>query len=331
VRRTEIAGEGEKEFNVTELKPDEAPTKPVVNGGIVLFNNGNLKFCNQRTLGAGGKSVVGITQADAVKDICYMTSDKNVYCFTDKGNVARIAASDLDEKSWKDKGQPLLKSVPQADKEEKVVSVLCLDDITDPEASIIFFTSDGMAKRTLVSEYTSINKNYYQATIVKEGEKLLNVTHFVPEQTMLFVTTDGMVLNAESTDVPVQGRRSAGVKGIMLADGDSVSSATMTDDLGEVLVITELGYGKRVLLFDLEVSKRYRKGLKIIDTDLTRGKVVFSDVVKLTFVVAFFFEDDESETIFTDFIDVERRTDVGVYLPTNRNARILSALKHRMN
>ena len=330
-RRTEIAGEGEKEFNVTELKPDEAPTKPVVNGGIVLFNNGNLKFCNQRTLGAGGKSVVGITQADAVKDICYMTSDKNVYCFTDKGNVARIAASDLDEKSWKDKGQPLLKSVPQADKEEKVVSVLCLDDITDPEASIIFFTSDGMVKRTLVSEYTSINKNYYQATIVKEGEKLLNVTHFVPEQTMLFVTTDGMVLNAESTDVPVQGRRSAGVKGIMLAEGDSVSSATMTDDLGEVLVITELGYGKRVLLFDLEVSKRYRKGLKIIDTDLTRGKVVFSDVVKLTFVVAFFFEDDESETIFTDFIDVERRTDVGVYLPTNRNARILSALKHRMN
>ena len=330
-RRTEIAGEGEKEFNVTELKPDEAPTKPVVNGGIVLFNNGNLKFCNQRTLGAGGKSVVGITQADAVKDICYMTSDKNVYCFTDKGNVARIAASDLDEKSWKDKGQPLLKSVPQADKEEKVVSVLCLDDITDPEASIIFFTSDGMVKRTLVSEYTSINKNYYQATIVKEGEKLLNVTHFVPEQTMLFVTTDGMVLNAESTDVPVQGRRSAGVKGIMLAEGDSVSSATMTDDLGEVLVITELGYGKRVLLFDLEVSKRYRKGLKIIDTDLTRGKVVFSDVVKLTFVVALFFEDDESETIFTDFIDVERRTDVGVYLPTNRNARILSALKHRMN
>ena len=330
-RRTEIVGAGEKEFVVSELKPEEAAAKPVVNGGIVLFNNGNLKFCNQRTLGAGGKSVVGITQADAVKDICYMTSDKNVYCFTDKGNVARISATDLDEKSWKDKGQPLLKLMSQADKEEKVVSILCLDDITDPEASIIFFTSDGMAKRTLVSEYTALNKNYFQATIVKEGEKVLNVTHFVPENTMLFITSDGMVLNAESTDVPVQGRRSAGVKGIMLADGDSVSSATMTDDLGEVLVITELGYGKRVLLFDLEVSKRYRKGLKIIDTDLTRGKVVFSDVVKLTFVVAFFFDDDESETIFTDFIDVEGRTDVGVYLPTNRNARIVSALKHRMN
>ena len=330
-RRTEIAGDGSKEFNVTELKPEEAAAKPVVNGGIVLFNNGNLKFCNQRTLGAGGKSFEGISQADAVKDICYMTSDKNVYCFTDKGNVARICAADLPEKAWKDKGLPLIKVMAQADKEEKVVSVLCLDDIKDPEASIIFFTTDGMAKRTLVSEYTSINKSYFQATIVKEGESLVSVMHFDPTQTMLFVTVDGMVLNAETTDVPVQGRRSAGVKGIMLSDGDSVSSATMTDDLGEVVVITELGYGKRVLLFDLEVSKRYRKGLKIIDTDLSRGKVVFSDVVKLSYVIAFFFENEESESIFTDFIDVEDRTDIGVYLPTNRNARILAALKHRMN
>jgi len=330
-RRTEIIGEGEKEYNVSELKPEEAEAKPIVNGGVVLFNNGNLKFCNQRTLGAGGKSVLGISQADAVKDICYLTSDKNVYCFTDKGNVARIAVSDLQERSWKDKGTPFIKIVSTAEQDEKVVSLLCLDDITDPNASIVFFTTDGMAKRTLVSDYTSLTKNYFQATIVKEGEKVINVANFVEGNTMLFVTVDGMVLNAETTDVPVQGRRSSGVKGIMLADGDVVSSASIVDDLGEILVITELGYGKRVLIYDIEVSKRYRKGLKIIDTDLTRGKVVFSDVVKMTYLVAFFFDNDESETIFTDFIDVQGRTDIGEYIPTNRNARILTAYKHRTN
>ena len=331
VRRTEIIEEGEKEFTVGELKPEEAASKPVVNGGVVLFANGNLKFCNQRTLGAGGKSIIGLGESDVVKDICYLTSDKNVYAFTDKGNVARINAADLPEKSWKDKGLPFVKVVSQADKEERVVSILCLDDLSDPQDSILFFTSDGMVKRTLVSEYLALSKDYFQATIVKEGERVLNVAPYVEGSSMLYVTVDGMVLNAELTDVPVQGRRSAGVKGMMLSDGDSVSSASVVDDLGEVIVVTELGYGKRVLLVDLEVSKRYRKGLKIIDTDLSRGKVVFSDVVKMPYMVAFFYDNEESELISTDLIDIEDRTDLGVYLPENRNARILSAGKHRTN
>ena len=330
-RRTEIADMTSGDFTVSELKPEEAASRPVVNGGVVLFDNGNIKFCNQRTLGAGGKSVIGLTESDIVKDICYLTSDKNVYCFTDKGNVARISVADLPEKSWKDKGLPFVKIMSQADKEEKVVSILCLDDYTGAEDSIVFFTSDGMAKRTLVSEYLSLTKNYFQATIVKEGEKLLSVAPFSTEKSMLFVTTDGMVLNAETIDVPVQGRKSSGVRGIMLADGDSVHSASMVDDLGEVIVVTELGYGKRVILADLEISKRYRKGLKIIDTDLSRGKVVFSGAVMMPFMVAFFYDGGESELINTDLIDIEDRTDIGVYLPENRNARVIYAGKHRTN
>ena len=331
-RRTEIR-EDTGDLTVSELKPEEAASKPVVNGGIVLFSNGNLKFCNQRTLGAGGKSTIGLSDSDIVKDILYLTSDRNFYAFTDKGNVARIAAQDLSEKSWKDKGVPFIKLVPQADKDERVISVLALDESEKAPAdlSIVFFTSDGMVKRTLASEYTALSKSYFQATVVKEGEKVINVDYFKEGFSMLFVTQDGMVLNAETTDVPVQGRRSAGVKGIMLSEGDTVSSASVVSDSGEVIVVTELGYGKRVLIADLDVGKRYRKGLKIIDTDLTRGKVVFSDVVTMPYMVAFFYESGESELIVTDLIDIEDRTDIGVYLPENRNARILSARKHRTN
>ncbi|MBP5404470.1 MAG: DNA topoisomerase 4 subunit A [Clostridia bacterium] len=331
VRRTEIIGEGDKEYNVSELKPEEAAAKPVVNGGVVLFGNGNLKFCNQRTLGAAGKNILGLSDADMVKDICYLTSDKNVYCFTDKGNVARISAADLPEKSWKDRGLPFVKVMSQGDKEERVVSVLCLDDVTDPQASVVFFTSDGMAKRTLVSEYLTLTKNYFQATIVKEGERVVNVMPFVEGYSMIFVTQDGMVLKAETDDVPVQGRRSAGVKGIMLSDGDAVSSANVVDDAGEVIVLTELGYGKRVLISEIDPSKRYRKGLKLIDTDLSRGKVVFSDVVKMPYLVALFYDNEENELINTDLFDLEDRTDIGVYLPADRNVRIVGAWKHRTN
>ena len=332
-RRTTIMDESGKEMTVSELKPEEGESKPVVNGGIVLFKNGNLKFCNQRTLGAGGKNVLGLTETDIVKDICYLTSDKNFYAFTDKGNVARILASDLPEKSWKDKGVPFLKLVPQADKEEKVVAVLCLEEgeKANPENSLIFFTSDGMAKRTLVSEYTALSKAYFQATVLKEGEKLLNVSNCDEGNSMIFVTKDGMALNAELTDVPVQGRRSSGVKGIALNDGDSVVFASVIDDMGELIVVTELGYGKRMILGEFDVGKRYRKGTKVIDTDLSRGPIVFADIVKMPYMVAFFYENDESELVPTELIDIQMIGDLGSYIPENRNARILSASKHRTN
>ena len=332
-RRTTIVDENGKEMIVSELKPEEAESKPVVNGGIVLFKNGNMKFCNQRTLGAGGKNVIGLTPDDVVVDILYLTSDKNFYAFTDKGNVARIAASDLPERSWKDKGLPFIKIVSQADKEERVVSILCLDesDKANPENSIIFFTSDGMAKRTLASEYISLSKSYFQAMILKEGEKVVNVRSFDEGDSMIFVTKDGMVLNAETDDVPVQGRRSAGVKGIALNAGDQVIFAAINGDGGELIVVSELGYGKRVIVEEFGKSKRYRKGVKVMDTDLSRGPIVFADVVQMPYLVAFFYDNDESENVLSDMIDIQSVNDIGSYLPTNRNARIIAADKHRTN
>lgn len=331
-RRTTILDESGKEMVISELKPEEAESKPVVNGGIVLFQNGNLKFCNQRTLGAGGKSVVGLTESDIVKDICYLTSDKNFYAFTDKGNVARILAADLPERSWKDKGLPLIKLVPQADKEERVVSILVLEDEqSTPESSLVFFTSEGMAKRTLSSEYVSLSKSYFQATVLKEEERLIGVSKFDAGTSMVFVTQDGMVLNAELTDVPVQGRRSAGVKGIALNPGDKVIFASVIDDMGELIVVSELGYGKRMIIGEFDISKRYRKGTKVMDTDLSRGPVVFADIVKMPYMVAFFYDNEDSELVPTELIDIQMIGDLGSYIPSNRNARIVSAGKHRTN
>ncbi|MBQ7713208.1 MAG: DNA topoisomerase 4 subunit A [Clostridia bacterium] len=331
-RRTAIIDENGKEMTVAEISPDEAESKPVVNGGIVLFKNGNLKFCNMRTLGSAGKGTAGMTDSDVVKDILYLTSDKNFYAFTDKGNVARILASDLPERSWKDKGIPFIKLVPQADKEETVVSVLMLDDDkATPESSLIFFTSEGMAKRTLSSEYVALSKSYFQATVVKDDEKVVNVCKFDDAESMIFVTKDGMVLNAELTDVPVQGRRSSGVKGIMLNPGDSVIFAAAIEEAGELILLTELGYGKRVIIGEFGLSKRYRKGVKTIDTDLSRGPVIFSDVVLMPYLVAFFYDNEESEFVPSDMIPMQEIGDIGSYIPESRNARILYAGKHKMN
>ena len=148
---------------------------------------------------------------------------------------------------------------------------------------------------------------------------------------MMFVTKYGMVLNAETIDVPVQGRRSAGVKGIALNGDDQVIFAAINDESGELIIVSELGYGKRVILGEFGQSKRYRKGTKVMDTDLSRGPIVFADIVQMPYLVAFFYDNEESEVVQSEFIDIQGIADIGSYLPMNRNARIISAGKHRTN
>ena len=82
---------------------------------------------------------------------------------------------------------------------------------------------------------------------------------------LIFVTKNGMSLNADMSDIPVQGRISGGVKGINLGDGDECIFIRQVEDGGEVVLVTDKGYAKRVLVVVLDIMALYRKGVKLID------------------------------------------------------------------
>ncbi len=72
----------------------------------------------------------------------------------------------------------------------------------------------------------------------------------------------GMSIHFSMDEIPVTGRATGGVRGISLDIGDQLTAALQVRGEGEVLLLTDRGYGKRNLMVDHDQQGRGGKGLK---------------------------------------------------------------------
>ena len=139
---------------------------------------------------------------------------------------------------------------------------------------MIFFTKQGMVKKSLLDEYF-IAKSFYQAIKLKDCDELLDVQNFAQEKSIFMVSANGMSLNFENSEIPTTWRVSSGVKGINLDDDDYVVYANQVQSSGAITIGTKNGFFKNIPIGEFEIMARYRKGLKLVQTQTT-GKVVFA-------------------------------------------------------
>ncbi|MBQ8468667.1 MAG: DNA topoisomerase 4 subunit A [Clostridia bacterium] len=200
---------------------------------------------------------------EVVTSSCEAMTNESVIVFTNLGNAIKIDVASLGLSNFKDKGTLLSKIGKGVLSNETPVAVI-LEPRENASGMLLFFTKQGMIKKTSITEYSLLKSNY-QALKLKEGDELIKVEFDKPGTTLLFVTKLGMSLNAEKTDIPEQGRISAGVKGIMLTDNDTVVSVDQVVPESEIAVVSNTAYAKRVIASEIDVLARYRKGVKIID------------------------------------------------------------------
>ena len=200
---------------------------------------------------------------EVVISSCETMSNESAIVFTNLGNAVKVDISSIGLSNFKDRGTPLDRAGKGVLSNEVPVAVIH-EPKENENTMLLFFTKQGMIKKTSIQEY-SLAKGNYQALKLKEGDELVKVEEDKEGTTILFVTKQGMSLNAEKSDIPEQGRISAGVKGIMLSDGDEVVSVDQVTDESEIAVVSNTAYAKRVIASEIDVLARYRKGVKIID------------------------------------------------------------------
>ena len=140
------------------------------------------------------------------------------------------------------------------------------------------------------------------------------------DTTILYVTKNGLALNALKDDIPVQGRVAGGVKGINLNKGDKIVYVSQVDDEGEALVITDAGFYKRVIIAELEPLARYRKGIKVVELGKD-SSVVFISYVKEPYDVAVIDTFGVAFTVNTEDVSIEGRTTKGKTLKNENKKR----------
>ena len=318
-RLTKIIGD----IKDIETKPFD-PTKRTAKRMIAaLTADGGVKFMTGRSyLGANREAGAGdINSVHTVVE--EIPAGHMVLIFGSLGNCYKFDPSAIRDRQWTEKGEALSDIVPDAPSNEKAVAALPFDPEAVPASEVYIYTALGMVKRSAFSALV-VGKIFYQAMTLKEGDEVIGAEVVVPGSTILFVSSDGQCVNSLTDDYPEQGRIAGGVIGMNLNRDQRVVYAGQADveivtgeegdipmPLGEILVVTEKGTGKRVIASEFPPMKRNRKGLRIIDIYGENISVIFAGKVLEPYKVVIEDKEGELHVVDTEEIRIERKDTKG--------------------
>ena len=276
-RRSSLTKAGAKEAKKVDLKvEDEIISRDVL---VAITADNSLKSIPLKNYMMSTKD---LTSSSNLSDIhiteLFTTTTNKALIFTNLGNAIKIDVSQIPESKWKGKGSSLKAVCNKVLVDEYPVKVIEIPENLENK-NLLFYTKDGMIKLSTLED-SVVNKVYYQAIKLKEGDELINVEVQNEITSVLMVTQNAMALHFKLDDVPVQGRVSGGVKGINLDAGDKVIFAGQTDKTGAITVITDKGFGKKVPIGEYEQMARYRKGLRVIPLGDNGKKLIFASFKK---------------------------------------------------
>ena len=308
---------GDKEMDIESVEKELKQ----IDDFVVAFTNGKaFKKMTEKNYKMSDKSVkANSTAGDFVKVICKARSDQTLLAFTNLGSCCKIDMEVAPECRFRDKGFKFNDVCKEASRNEYPVAFFAVDENELPKGHILFFTKDGLIKKTDWAEYNLI-KPYYQAIKLKDGDELIGVEQDLDQTTIFYMTKKGMSLNAQKDDIPVQGRVAGGVKGLNLNKGDEIVFVSQVDEEGEIIVITDTGFYKRVIVAEIEPIARYRKGVKIVELGKD-GKVVYGGYVKEPFDLAVIDNFGVAFAVNTEDISIEGRTTKGKTLKNENKKR----------
>ena len=220
---TEWSGDMEDE----DLIEREDMVVTITSGGYIK-RTALAEFRSQRR---GGKGLSGMAtkEDDVVTTLFVANTHTELLFFTTDGMVYRLKTWRLPLGGRTAKGKAIVNILPI----EPGVSIAALMPVDAPEAEwdsyqAVFATSDGDVRRNALSDFTNVKSNGKIAMKLPEGVSLIGVRMATEGDDVMLVTAQGRAIRFPTTAVRVfKGRDSTGVRGIRLADGDTVVSMSV--------------------------------------------------------------------------------------------------------
>ena len=266
--------------------------------GLIETSRGNintpaLSSVKQQKRGGKGRTGIKTRDEDSVVQTLSVNTHTSVLFFSTQGLAYKIKAWKIPEGSAESKGKSLFNILPLKN-HQSISSIMPFpDDSVDKEdMHIIFATSKGKIRKNNLEDFTSINASGKIAMKLDNDDKIVGVKICKDDQDIILNTKLGKCIRFESKKLRVfKGRSSKGIRGINLAENDSIVSLSIIDhDVKNnkknkdaksehiakekfILSITENGYGKRTSHYDFRVTNRGGKGIIGIVNSSRNGNV----------------------------------------------------------
>jgi DNA gyrase subunit A len=277
-RRTEIiAAEGE--FSLEDMIAEEDMVIAITRSNYIK----RLPVTTYREQRRGGQGVMGmdLKEDDYIEHLFVASTHDYVLFFTNVGKVYRLKVHELPLGSRQSKGRAIQNLLPFR-QDEQVRAVIQTRDFEESKY-LVFATKNGIVKKTELASYnTPLKADGIIAIKMRDGDdELVSVRHSTGEDDILMVSRKGQAIRFSEKEARPMGRDTAGVKGMGLRKGDEViSSDVIGVNEGDLLVVTENGYGKRTKLADYPRKGRGGLGVKTVQLTEARGHLVGARVVR---------------------------------------------------
>lgn len=270
------------ELTQIDVKPEEREIAEVVPEEVVVVvtQNGNIKripktaFKTQRKNGKGVKTI-----DEAVFETISTNTIDTLMVFTNKGKMYRLVVDKIPVGTNSSKGQ-LLSTLINMDADEHVAAVTSLHRQTNAEY-VLFFTKQGLVKKTKLEEYINTKKaTGIQAIKIKDGDEIANVT-FVKDEELLVVTKHGYAIHFTSSDIAPIGRVAAGVKSIKLELEDEVivGLPINPNTHKDLAIFSKNGLSKKTSISEYPVQGRAGRGILTYKPNAQTGEIVAAVLV----------------------------------------------------
>ena len=240
----------------------EADEKPVETVVLGIAADYTIKRIPLKNFNLSNKEAIGASSGEMLTTAMEVQTDDKVLFFSNLGNCYKSAVDRLNEVRFRDAGFTLSQAFPEAQRGEVPVAVFVMPREENPEGEILLFTRQGMVKRTAWSEYQLL-KSCYQGYKGKDGDEVFRVEMVRDNTEIFFVTNRGGCVRFDVNEVPLQGRVAGGVHCInLLEDEYLIFAGQVEKDKGEVVMVTDKGFMKRLAVKEITKHARNCKGAK---------------------------------------------------------------------
>jgi DNA gyrase subunit A len=313
VRRTEIVPQA-SDITIEDMIADEDMVITVSRGGYIKRSPLSLYRAQRR----GGKGRIGMQtkEEDIVEHLFVASAHSYVLVFTDRGRLYWIKVHQIPEVASNARGKAIV-NLLTVEQNESVRALLTIRNFNDAKY-VVMVTRAGKIKKTELTAFSNVRATGIIAIDINEGDDLYAVRLSQGDDEIFIGTHDGMAIRFNENGVRPMGRGAAGVKGISLREGDYVVEMDVlpasgepvpeppaegeepeivesepesddveivaSDERGQVLTVTEKGFGKRTPVSAYRLQSRGGIGVTNIKTTDKNGKVAG---------ISYVFEDDQ--------------------------------------
>jgi DNA gyrase subunit A len=230
-RKTEIADHEVSDIDQEDLVQRSDMVISITNSGYI--KRVPLEMYRAQKRGGKGRSGMKTNDEDFVTQVFTSSTHDNMLFFSSSGIVYKLKTWKIPESSPTAKGKAII-NLLNLKQDDQLSSILVMPEnkASKDDNFLIFVTADGSIRKNNIDDFKNIQANGKIAMKLSDSNKIVGVKICTENDDVLLSTKEGKCIRTPVSKLrTTKSRSSIGVRGIKLAENDSIISLSILSHL----------------------------------------------------------------------------------------------------